>query len=97
MWTGMRAALRADLRIIAPDLRGVGRTSLPPIGTSYTDAGDVAALLDAAGISRATIVGSSMGGRVAMELAATRPDLVSSLVLLCTAHRGVAPTTHACR
>lgn len=30
-----------------------------------------------------------------MELAATRPDLVSSLVLLCAAHRGVAPTTHA--
>ena len=49
--------------------------------------GPTACLLHA-GISSATIVGSSMGGRVAMELAGTRPDLVSSLVLLCAAHRG---------
>jgi pimeloyl-ACP methyl ester carboxylesterase len=65
---------------------------MPAPDISYTDASDVAALLDAAGISGATVVGSSLGGRVALELAVTRPDLASSLVLLCAAYRGLDPT-----
>jgi 3-oxoadipate enol-lactonase len=92
MWAGLRSALPNGLRVIAADLRGFGGTPMPAPDFSYTDAEDVASLLDAAGISAATVVGSSLGGRVALELATTRPDLVSSLVLLCAGYRGVDPT-----
>jgi len=87
MWAGLRSALPNGLRVIAADLRGFGGTPMPAPDISYTDAEDVASLLDAAGISAATVVGSSLGGRVALELATTRPDLVSSLS--CSA-RGIA-------
>ncbi len=68
---------------------------MPDIGVAYTDAGDVAALLDTLGVRGACVVGSSLGGRVALELATTRPDLVGSLVLLCPAYRGIEPSAAA--
>src|SRR5207244_6517130 len=49
---------------------------------------DTAALMDALGIERAHVVGSSMGGAIAQELALARPDLVRSLVLNGTWCRG---------
>jgi 3-oxoadipate enol-lactonase len=62
------------------DLRGFGRT---PIGSlPLTHARDVAELLDGLGISGAAVVGGSMGGRIALELAIDRPDLVGALVLV---------------
>ncbi len=96
MWRGLRTALAAErsdgVRVIAPDLRGFGESPMPDVGTAYTDAGDVAGLLDERGIRGATVVGSSLGGRVALELAVTRPDLVGALVLLCAAYRGLEPS-----
>ena len=47
-------------------------------------AGDVVAVLDAAGISRAHVLGASLGGMVAQELAITWPERVGRLVLACT-------------
>jgi pimeloyl-ACP methyl ester carboxylesterase len=47
-------------------------------------AGDVVAVLDAAGIRRAHVLGASLGGMVAQELAISRPDRVEGLVLACT-------------
>jgi 3-oxoadipate enol-lactonase len=89
MWAAMRAALPDEWRIIAPDLRGFGASPLPSRDTAYTDAGDVAGLLEAAGIGIADVIGSSMGGGVALELATIRPDLVRSLTLLCPAYDGL--------
>ena len=48
-------------------------------------------LLDALGIERASVVGASFGGRVALELASTWPERVERLVLLCSAWEGVDP------
>lgn len=90
MWHGVVPALSEDFRVIAPDLRGFGDSPLP--GGRYADADDVAALLDELDIDEATVVGSSLGGQVALELATAHATRVSSLVLLCSALRGVEPT-----
>jgi len=61
---------------IAPDLRGFGDTPEPDGEFSMVD--DVAALLD----GPAAVVGNSLGGRVALQLALARPDLVERLLLV---------------
>ena len=87
MWQPQTPALGHRFRVISPDFRGFGDSPLPP--EPYADADDVAELLDHLGVADAAVVGSSMGGRVALELAARHPDRVNSLVLLCPAYRGV--------
>ncbi|NUW31839.1 alpha/beta fold hydrolase [Nonomuraea sp. SMC257] len=85
-WTALAAA---GYRVIRPDLRGFG---LSPVADGpYSDAGDVAGLLRALGVERATLVASSYGGRVALELAASRPELVTALALLCPGVPGHVP------
>jgi 3-oxoadipate enol-lactonase len=77
MWHPQEAALRAaGFDVLAPDLRGFGQR---PMGTEpFSYARDVEALLD----GPAAVVGASLGGRVALELAVLRPDLVERLVLI---------------
>ncbi len=87
MWAGVVPGLAAAHRVIAPDLRGFGETPLP--GGHYADADDVLHLLDDLGIDQAVIVGSSFGGRVALEFAAQHPRRVRSLVLFSPAYRGL--------
>jgi 3-oxoadipate enol-lactonase len=90
MWDPLVPALGHMFRVIRPDLRGFGQTPLPP--QEYADAEDVDALLASLGVVDAAVVGSSLGGRVALELASLHPGRVSSLVLLCPAYRGLEPT-----
>src|SRR5689334_17240860 len=89
MWEPLLPALAHEFRVVRPDLRGFGDSPLP--GEAYADADDLDALLGSLGIPEAAVVGSSYGGRVAMELATRHPARVSSLVLLCPARRGVDP------
>ena len=93
MWQPQVPALGHRFRVIAPDLRGFGDTPLPP--EPFADADDVADLLDHLGVADAAVVGSSTGGRVALELATRHSERVNSLVLLCPAYRGVAPSAAA--
>ncbi len=79
MWDGQWVDWAAHRRVTRLDLRGFGRSD-PPEGT-YSHAGDVLAVLDTLGIERTALVGASFGGRVALDLAASRPDRVSGLVL----------------
>jgi 3-oxoadipate enol-lactonase len=90
MWDAVTPALAHSFRVIRPDLRGFGQTPQPP--GPYADADDVDALLEELGVTDAAVVGSSFGGRVAMELTTLHPARVSSLVLLCPAYRGLEPT-----
>jgi 3-oxoadipate enol-lactonase len=77
MWRPQIEALEsAGHRALAPDLRGFGERELEPAPFSYVR--DVEALLD----GPAAVVGSSLGGRVALELALYRPELVERLVAI---------------
>ncbi len=67
--------------VVVPDLRNHGRSPHHPDVSYPAMAGDVEALLDDLGIPSAIPVGHSMGGKVAMWLALTRPERVARLVV----------------
>ncbi|MGN9792181.1 alpha/beta fold hydrolase [Streptomyces sp. OZ13] len=75
--------------VVRCDFRGFGET--PAEAGPYSDADDVLALLDTLGIRRAALIGSSYGGKVALEVAARRPELAAALVLLCAGQPGRPP------
>jgi pimeloyl-ACP methyl ester carboxylesterase/mannose-6-phosphate isomerase-like protein (cupin superfamily) len=79
MWDPQWVDWPSRLRVTRLDLRGFGR-SAPPEGV-YANPEDVLAVLDALGIDRAILVGASFGGRVVLDLAASRRDRVVGLVL----------------
>ena len=87
-WAFQMGALSAKYRVIAFDNRGVGRTDAPDHPyTTRMMAGDALGLMDALGIDRAHVIGVSMGGMIAQELALERPERVRSLHLGCTLAR----------
>jgi 3-oxoadipate enol-lactonase len=85
-WALQRAAFARRYRTIAFDNRGAGRSD-KPIGpySLLQMADDAVAVLDAAGIESAHLVGASMGGVLAQMVATRHPERVRSLVLACTA------------
>jgi 3-oxoadipate enol-lactonase len=88
IWDELVRYLPSDLRIVRYDKRGHGLSETTPGPYAMkTLAEDLAALLDHVGVRRAAVVGLSVGGMIALGLAALRPDLVSGLVLMDTAHR----------
>ena len=73
-------------RVLALDQRGHGRSDQPASGYHMRDlAADVIAFMDAKGIVRATVVGHSMGGLVAQQVALAAPQRVSRLVIVNSA------------
>jgi pimeloyl-ACP methyl ester carboxylesterase len=76
--------LSEHYRVVAPDLLGFGYSARPTDG-DYTLTGQarlVGAFMETMGIARATVLGHSMGGGVAIHLAAARPERVDRLVLV---------------
>ncbi|MFF2496184.1 alpha/beta fold hydrolase [Agromyces sp. NPDC058064] len=72
-----------ERRIVAPDLRGRGRSSVLPAPYGLEQhADDLAAFLDALGIERAYVVGHSMGAFVSVRLAERHPERVAGLALV---------------
>jgi pimeloyl-ACP methyl ester carboxylesterase len=71
--------------VLAPDLPGHGRSSGQPLQTIADMADWTSALLDAAGATKARLVGHSMGSLIAIETAARHPGKVSALSLIGTA------------
>jgi pimeloyl-ACP methyl ester carboxylesterase len=91
MWDPqMPALVDAGYRALRCDLRGFGQTPMPD--RPHNDAQDVTELLDRLGIEQAALIGSSGGGRVALEIAARWPRRVTALALLCTALAGHEPS-----
>ncbi len=88
-WYPQIPALSKHFEVLIFDNRGAGRTDKPK--TDYSIrlfADDTAGLMEALGISEANILGVSMGGYIAQELALNYPDRVKRLVLGCTGPGG---------
>ncbi|MFM9368839.1 alpha/beta fold hydrolase [Streptomyces sp. Da 82-17] len=85
MWTPQLATLAPEFRVIAPDLRGYGASTVVP-GTTPLDvfARDIEALLDRLGVQRLVLGGLSMGGQIVMECVRLFGDRVTGLVLADT-------------
>jgi lipase len=71
-----------SFRVVAPDLRGHGRSGYEPPWTFPTHVADLVETVEALGIERADWVGHSFGGRLVLELGAREPDRVRRAVLL---------------
>ena len=83
-WEPWAQALSARFRVIRFDLPGFGLSGADPTG-DYTDAREMkllAGLMDQLGIARASLIGNSLGGRIAWSFAALYPDRVARLVLI---------------
>ena len=80
MWSELAGALVDRHRVIRHDVRGAGE-SLPPLGP-WSHHTDLIGLLDELLITRAHVVGASMGAGIAVEAALARPGSVASLVLV---------------
>ena len=83
-WEDWARDLERDHRVIRYDMPGFGLTGADP-SSDYTDARGIAvllALMDRLGVARASIVGNSMGGRIAWTFAALHPERTDKLVLV---------------
>jgi len=90
MWFRVLPILSGRYRTIFFDNRGMGRSDAPrgPYRMRLM-AQDAAAVLDAAGVPAAHVIGASMGGMIAQELALCHPHRVLSLLLGCTSYGGL--------
>ncbi len=88
--------LAADREILLFDNRGVSSTSGLTPSTVAEMARDALSFFDALGLRQIDLLGFSLGGFVAQDIALTRPDLVRRLVLAATAPRG-GPDMHGWR
>ena len=84
-WEPVADRLARRFQVITIDNRGIGASDAPPGHYSTrTMADDVLAVLDDAGVHRASVVGTSLGGMIAQELALAHPERVDRLVLVAT-------------
>lgn len=88
-WGRLPALLARELFVLTWDCRGMGQSERrdEPY-TIHDEAGDLGAILDAAGVGSAFIYGRSRGGMIAQEFALTHPARTLGLVLVGTSHRG---------
>jgi pimeloyl-ACP methyl ester carboxylesterase len=92
-WMSQIPFFKKYFRVITFDNRGAGKSGKPP-GPYSTKimADDTIKLMDYLGIGKAHIMGASMGGMIAQELAINHPERVIKLVLACTYARPAEPS-----
>jgi len=84
-WAPVIGGLGAHFALVLVDNRGSGRSDPPTGRLAVSDmADDVLAVLDDAGVARAHVVGASLGGMIAQQVAVAHGGRVASLVLACT-------------
>jgi len=88
-WYCQIPTLSKHFKVLAFDNRGAGRTEKPKLDYSIRlFADDTAGLIESLGMKKAHILGLSMGGYIAQELAINYPHIVKSLILACTGPGG---------
>jgi len=92
MFTGMAAHLARDHRVLVPDLRGHGQSTVPAQPWRIADiSDDLATIMDQLDCDQVTLAGFSMGGMAAVDFALRYPARVSQLALICTSAAREAP------
>ncbi len=86
LWDGQMDAFAERFRVVRYDARGFGDSPLP--GGPFSLVDDLCAIFDHLQLERAVLVGNSLGGKVALEFALTRPERVTALVLVGSALGG---------
>jgi 3-oxoadipate enol-lactonase len=90
MWYRLRPSLSARYRTILFDNRGIGRSEVPNGPYLMRQmADDAKAVMDAAGVESAYVMGASMGGMIAQELTLRYPERVRALMLGCSGPGGL--------
>jgi pimeloyl-ACP methyl ester carboxylesterase len=97
MWAPQVAALKNRFRVIAPDLRGFGKSSVSDSWNLEDAADDLAGLLDSLEVRDCALVGLSMGGYVALPFYSKYSSRVRQLVLADTRARADNDTEKAAR
>jgi 3-oxoadipate enol-lactonase len=85
--------LASSHRVIAPDMRGHGRSTRPASFTMSDHVADMIALLDALNITHTAVVGASMGSYVAQALALAVPDRITKLILVVAKSHGASSSS----
>jgi 2-hydroxymuconate-semialdehyde hydrolase/2-hydroxy-6-oxo-octa-2,4-dienoate hydrolase len=93
-WQYNIPVLAEKFRVLAPDIVGFGATERPHdvVYSLRTWTDHVWAFLDAHDIQKAAIVGNSLGGRIALQMATDRPDRITRMVLMGAPGVGMTPT-----
>jgi pimeloyl-ACP methyl ester carboxylesterase len=82
VWSGVLPLLTRSFEVVAYDRRGHSRSSCPPgQGSVRDDVDDLASLIESLELSPAHVAGASMGGSIALRLAAARPELLRSVTV----------------
>ncbi len=87
MWDPQWDDLARDHRVVRYDLRGFGRTESRDV--PFSNRSDAIAVLDAAGVRRATLVGASRGGTIALDTAVEFPERVAAVLTIGSAASGM--------
>ncbi|UYN93762.1 MAG: alpha/beta fold hydrolase [Enhydrobacter sp.] len=93
IWAGWLPALIDAHRIVTFDMRGCGRSTVPPPDARWSMeqlVDDVFAVADATGLARFHLVGESIGGTIALAAALARPGRVATLTVSNGAHLGAS-------
>lgn len=95
LWLQQLQAFAGERTVLAYDRRGYGKVEVEA-ALPFSHLADLWAVMDAAGLQRAVLVGCSLGGRLALEAALDRPERVAGLFLVAPAVNGVpAPILNA--
>jgi pimeloyl-ACP methyl ester carboxylesterase len=82
VWSGVLPLLARSFEVVAYDRRGHSRSSCPPgQGSVRDDVDDLASLIESLDLGPAHVAGASMGGSIALRLAAARPELLRSVTV----------------
>jgi 3-oxoadipate enol-lactonase len=80
MWEPQWRTFPSAHRIVRYDMRGYGRSPIHP--GKFSHGADLVGLLDEIGLERTSLIGGSLGGRVALEVAVSQPERIEKLVLM---------------